>query len=113
MVLRNLQISWESLVETVVFHVLYQISDPPLPPPIVKLAAEDEFEYGGRGPEHMERLMSGGAGMLMVGVTGDGDCKAKDALPPINIGVFSTCSRSILDFLIEVATARAIVGDLA
>lgn len=71
MVLRNLQISCESLMERAVFHVLYQISDPPLSPPIVKLAAEDEYEYGRRGPEHMERLLSGGAGMLMVDVTGE------------------------------------------
>lgn len=44
--------------------------DPPLSPPIVELAAEDGYEYGGGGPEYMEGLRSGGAGMLRVDVTG-------------------------------------------
>ena len=41
-----------------------------LSPPIVELAAEDGHEYGGGGPEYIEGLMSGGAGIPRVEVTG-------------------------------------------
>ena len=41
----------------------------PLPlPPTTELEAEDGYEYGGGGPEYMEGLMSGGAGMWRADV---------------------------------------------
>lgn len=42
----------------------------PFDTPTTELAVEDGYEYGGGGPEQMDGLMRGGAGILMLVVTG-------------------------------------------